>query len=280
MKNGRCSMRKTSWATRGGGPVRFLGYLLAAAVLLSGSGRLRAELTQADLAKLVEPSVQLKSRVLDDKGREVTVDNRIIEEQKKEVLVYASGIAIEEEEFPLLDAPWETQLFLEQFRKYHPREAKEQPWKDFLATGEAIVADELALIAKGGKDRAATRKKLLAQVDKFNKAFLAAADEYAKSKGKKVKQIYQGAGTYTVDVRLVPKKPGAKAKVVGVGYLKAARAAGLEKAPGVWRDVPSAEPISLKYGDYVFRATWSGGGTGQKTVRVEKDCEVELEPEK
>jgi hypothetical protein len=243
------------------------------------SGRVDAQLTQPELAKLVRPSVEMKIRGKDKDGKQVERDRRILQDRADSIVAYPAG-AYPRPNCRVFDVPWDCQLYIESFRAYHPEEAAEPPFKDVLAKGDDLVAEQLSLIGKGGDDEAALKKQLMVKKDEFNKAFFAAVQEYAQAKGKKAQKGYGGAGTYNVEFRLVPKSAGAKATVVGVAFLEAAKAAGLSEKAGVWRDVEPEKITQLKYGDYFVRATWPDGGKTLKRLRVEKHCQVELEPSK
>jgi hypothetical protein len=254
-------------------------WLATFACAFIASGRTEAQLTQPQLAKLVRPSVETKVRWEDENGKVVEQNRTIISEREDYFMAMPSGVDSAEDCQPL-DIPWNCQLFIESFRACNPKDAGSAPFKDMLAKGDALVAEELALIAKKGDDPVALRKQLMAREQRFNEAFFAAFQQYGKLKGKKAERGVGAAADYAVGFRLNPNTAGVKAMIVGVAYLEAATAAGLAEKAGVWRDLSPEQPTSLKYGDYVVKATWPDGRKVVKRVRVEKNCQIDLAPEK
>jgi hypothetical protein len=252
---------------------------LAMAILLIDARRVSAGLTQQQLSKLVKPSIQLTTRFKDQNGHDVERNKRILTEHEDRIVAFPSGV-YPKKDARLFDIPWDTQLFIDSFRAYHPQEAKEKVWKDFLERGDKIVAEELTLLEGEKKDEGVVKKELLSRTKEFNLAFLAAFEDYARAKGKKASKGYGGAGEYYVEFHLIPPTPGAKVSIVGVAYLEAARAAGLADKPGIWRDIPAKDKIGLKYGDYILKASWPGGRSAEKKIRIEKNGQFDIEPEK
>jgi hypothetical protein len=254
-------------------------WLATFACAFIASGRTEAQLTQPQLAKLVRPSVETKVRWEDENGKVVEQNRTIISEREDYVMAMPSGVNSAEGCQPL-DIPWNCQLFIESFRACNPKEAAATPFKEMLAKGDDLVAEELALIAKGPAEVSELKKQLMAREERFNTMFFEAFQQYGKSKGKKAERGVGAAADYFVDFRLVPNSAGAKAAIVLVAYLEAAKAAGLAEKAGVWRDVSPEQPTSLKYGDYVVKASWPDGRKVLKRVRIEKNCQIDLAPEK
>jgi hypothetical protein len=251
-------------------------YVLVLAALSLAGQRASAELTQSELAELVRPSIEMKTRHTDADGRVVEEPQAILHEYDQEIIAYPGGV-FAPEDGPPLDFPWEAQFFLESFKAYHPALARKDPWKTFRRKGEAIVAKELSLIRDHQGKAETLRQQLGDQNEELNKAFLAALEEYGRIRGKKASPGAGAAGDYNVEFRLNPKQRGATIAIVGEGRFKADQKAG---QPESWRDIADGQTTPLKFGYYIVKATWPGGQAARRRILVEKDDTIAIEPEK
>jgi hypothetical protein len=259
-----------------GPTARWLAGSLVLVLLLTGG--VRAELTTEKLAELVKPTIPLKWNFRNKDGKVTEFDVKILSENQESVLAIPSKLVIDKQARPL-DVPWEAQRFLEALRIYHPAVMKEEVWKTFLDAAEKVVARELTLLGdnKGGDKE--LMGKLWEQNDEFNKLFMTALKDYAKSKGKKGGPGYGAPGEYVVGFVLKPDAAGAAVSLVGVAYLRAAELAGVDKRPDIWRDVPRGKTVKLKYGEYWVRASWPEAGSVEKKLLIDRDDKIDLEPD-
>jgi hypothetical protein len=174
-----------------------------------------------------------------------------------------------------LQFPTDLQISIELIRKYRANQLAF--WQPYLQKVEAIVAEDLGLVARFQGTQEQLLGKLAENDQKALDIFMDAVHTSAKNKGMTASALAQGAGVWTVSLK--PQPQNAKIYYLNRFDYSIALKAGKEKKITSWNQAANAS-IGLANGNYYFYAVWPDGkSTITATVPITSDQTVNLSPD-